>query len=413
MRARIEKRIQMQALMATVQKGDLVLVDKIDRWSRDAEFSYSSIRKILEMGASFYAVGDALDPSTPDGDTALGFRILFAREEAKRIKLRLNGTQQILVDRGYYARGLAPWGYQRQEDIRGPEHNVLVVDPDAAKVVREAFRMCIDGVALSDIATRTGQHRDRIFHALKNRIYLGEMRNARLEWMPARHPAIVDAATFIAAGEALSGRRHGSRSTRNADARTATWWLRDLARCGACSAKCGASYGQTHVYYMCTARCGAAYVRVDHAEASAAPLVEARLVELGEALMREETAKPIDDAGRIEGKRDRLVAKRSRYVEAYSDGAMSREDFRAAIARLDAERTKLDALASEATPVTLEQRREALKGVESIRRAWSAARPRAKRELVGLIARSVSLRKDHDPVFGWMTAEELARRVDQ
>jgi site-specific DNA recombinase len=99
---KIERREQIQSLLRDVRKGDLVLCDKLDRWSRDPEFTYRSVRELLAAGASFYAVGDAIDASTPEGDTALGFRILFAREEHKRIKQRMVGTRQLLRDRGYY-----------------------------------------------------------------------------------------------------------------------------------------------------------------------------------------------------------------------------------------------------------------------------------------------------------------------
>src|SRR5690242_9805871 len=50
---KIERREQMQALMRDVRPGDLVLCDKLDRWSRDPEFTYGSVRKILSCGASF------------------------------------------------------------------------------------------------------------------------------------------------------------------------------------------------------------------------------------------------------------------------------------------------------------------------------------------------------------------------
>jgi DNA invertase Pin-like site-specific DNA recombinase len=39
-----EKREKIRALMSEVRKGDLVLCDKVDRWSRDPEFTYRSIR---------------------------------------------------------------------------------------------------------------------------------------------------------------------------------------------------------------------------------------------------------------------------------------------------------------------------------------------------------------------------------
>ena len=41
----------------------------------------------------------------------LGFRILFAREEHKRIRQCMVGTRQLLRDRGYYVEGLPPFGY--------------------------------------------------------------------------------------------------------------------------------------------------------------------------------------------------------------------------------------------------------------------------------------------------------------
>src|ERR1019366_4324321 len=122
-----EHREQVRALMADVKAGDLVVCDKIDRWSRDPEFTYRSIREILAAGASFYAVGDQCDPSTSEGDTMLNFRVLFAKEEHKRIKARMVGTRKTLRDQGYYVEGLPPFGYRRAKPrgYKGVEKNVL------------------------------------------------------------------------------------------------------------------------------------------------------------------------------------------------------------------------------------------------------------------------------------------------
>jgi hypothetical protein len=43
----VERRHQMQALMREVRRGDLVICDKLDRWSRDPAFAHTSIRDIL------------------------------------------------------------------------------------------------------------------------------------------------------------------------------------------------------------------------------------------------------------------------------------------------------------------------------------------------------------------------------
>src|SRR5690606_34672509 len=51
---KFERREQIQALMRDVRAGDLILVDKIDRWSRDPEFTWKSVREVRERSASFY-----------------------------------------------------------------------------------------------------------------------------------------------------------------------------------------------------------------------------------------------------------------------------------------------------------------------------------------------------------------------
>jgi site-specific DNA recombinase len=295
-----ERRERIRALMADVHPGDLVLCDKIDRWSRDPEFTYRSIREILAAGASFYAVGDQCDPSTPDGDTMLNFRVLFAKEEHKRIKARMVGTRRILRDRGYYADGLAPFGYRRAmpKGYKGVEKNVLVIEPKEAEVVRRAFRLA-RREPLSSIAMTLGLTRDRVQHILRKRVYLGEIQNTRREWIKAKHPAIVDVDTFARAQTALDGRKNGGASEVS---QTSTWILRDVARCAKCGARMASAFAGPHderrrYYYRCSHRCGGprtratnrSYVPVRTVEAEAEPMILERLEELREELAREPT----------------------------------------------------------------------------------------------------------------------------
>ena len=121
------------------------------------------IREILAAGASFYAAGDQCDPSTSEGDTMLNFRVLFAKEEHKRIKARMVGTRRILRDQGYYVEGRPPFGYRRAmpKGHKGVEKNVLVVEPDEAELVRRAYRLAARE-SLTSIATTLGLTRDRV-----------------------------------------------------------------------------------------------------------------------------------------------------------------------------------------------------------------------------------------------------------
>ena len=403
-----ERREQVQALLADVREGDLVLVDKIDRWSRDPEFSYGSVRRILAARASFFAIGDDCDPGTSSGDSMLGLRVFFAREEHKRIKVRMVGTRRLLRDRGFYAEGLPPWGYRRQ-DVRGIDRNLLVVIEDDAERVRRAFELCVKGSPIAAIASSLGENRDRIAHALHNRIYIGEAKDSHGTWAKGPHPAIVSASLFARAREALDGRRNGARPSRETS-ETRDWWLRDVARCALCGAKMAAAYAGPHEarrhYFRCYARCTSRYVAVRAAERDCDPLIVGRLEELRVDLARApEVAKVAKPRTTVEA----LQKKRERIADAYADGALTRDAMRAKLVALDRER---DALATTAAPAiaTDAQRRDALRGVDAMARAWVRVSAIKRRGIAVFLARAIGLAADVAPRAAWFSPEELAAR---
>jgi DNA invertase Pin-like site-specific DNA recombinase len=419
-----EKRDRIRALLADVKAGDLVLCDKIDRWSRDPEFTYRSIREILSAGASFYAVGDQCDPSTPEGDTMLNFRVLFAKEEHKRIKARMVGTRRLLRDQGYYADGLAPFGYRRglPKGSKGPQKNVLVIEPKEAEIVRRAFRLATRQ-PLSSIAATLGLARDRVGKMLRKRVYLGEIQNTRGEWIQAKHPAIVDVDAFARARTALEGRKNAGASEVS---ETSTWILRDVARCARCGAKMTSAYAGPHGshrrhYYRCFKQCAAngprtrtgAFIPVGPLEAAAEPLILQRLEELRDELAREPkpatTKAPMADFAQ---RRSKLLRRRERYLEAYADGHMTREELGAAMAKLDAALLQVDGeelAATRPSPLSTEKvRRAVLREVGAIRKAWHGATPEARRKIVGHLAESALIVAGKPCEFVWRAAEELA-----
>lgn len=404
---KFERREQIQQLMASVRAGDLVVVDKIDRWSRDPEFTYSSIRKILAEGASFYAVGDGVDPSTHDGDSMLNMRVLFAREEHKRIKQRLVGTRRLLRDRGLYVEGLPPFGYERQQ-VRGIDRNVLVINEEKAEIVREIFRMCIAGRSMSETAAMLDVKRDLVRDALHNRVYLGEVRDSSGNWIAGKHPAIISKHTFVGAENAIDRRRLSERKPLDSP-RTSTWWMRNISRCGFCKAKMSSAYAR-YDYYRCYKKCTSSYVRVDVVEDQAIDIVAARLIDLREELSRAPDApKPVAKVD-VTSKLAALEAKRVRLADSYADGVITRDQMRDRVAKLDADRTRLEALRDEAPPVTKVQRRATLAVVERLVDLWRRSQPTDRREIVRGLAKAAYLIHGHAPRFDWYSAEDLVRR---
>ena len=412
-----ERRVQIQALMGEMRQGDLVVVDKVDRWSRDPEFTYGSIRQMLAKGVAFYAIGDDCDPSTPTGDSMLGMRVFFAREEHKRIKIRMVGTRKLLRDRGYYVEGIVPTGYRRQ-DVKGADRNVLVVHEEEAEHVRRVFRLCISGHSLSEIAEKTDTTRDRVCTMVHSRTYLGEARDSHGNWIQGKHPAIITPRLFAEAQASLERRKnHNGRFASRDDSETSTWWLRNVARCALCKSKMSAAYGpggpgaRRH-YYRCYAKCTSHFVRVDGVEEAADRMVADRLVELRAELARAGEAAPKASVSpaEIEASRRKLDRKRERYVEAFADGAISRDQLRAAMSKLDDQRTRIDAIASAAEPVTPKQVSAVLADVTMMRRAWDSARPTERRIIVESLAKSALLAAGRAPRFEWYSVDELAQR---
>jgi site-specific DNA recombinase len=420
---RIEKRQQIQQLLKEARSGDLVVCDKLDRWSRDAEFTYGSIRRLLEAGIAFYAVGDRCDPGTRDGDTMLGVRVLVAREEHKRIKERTVGTRRLLRDRGYYIDGLVPLGYVRppRKEVSRLEHNVLQVDPDRAAIVRDMFRRCIRGESVGSILqwlsqTHTYRKWDKklVGKTLRHRIYLGEVRDTKGTWIKGLHEALIPPDVFARAQVALDSRRLTGSAPR-AESRTKTWLLRELGRCGLCGAKLSASYGggtytgpkNYTYYYRCVRGCDESrYMRVEEFDPLVADMILARLVELKDELAR--GPEPRKEATvDLAAERLKLQRKRERFIEAFADAGMTKEELRTALARVDEARTKLDAM--DLKPVaTPEAHRAALAKVENIRLAWARASWPIRRLALHELATAVRVEWGETPEVLWKTAEEIA-----
>lgn len=420
---KLERRVQMTALMKAVGKGDLVVCDKLDRWSRDTEHTLRSVREIREAGATFVAVHERYDSSTSDGDLMLTIRAALAKEEHARIKLRMVGTRRLVRDKGYYVEGTPPLGYRRAhpKGYKGIEKNVLAIVPDEAALVRRIFHLYVGGKSMTAIATRLDLKLDRVKDALHRRIYTGEVQDSRGAWIKGHHEAIVDVDLFVRAQDIIAERTLGGRRPHPVPCETSGWILRDVARCGACGAKASAAYagpkgeGRRH-YYRCSKRCTSVYAPVKEAEASVTTWVVGRLEELGAQIKAAATKRPTAarDVGDTTDRRAKLARRRVRYVEAFADEALTRDEFRAKMKKLDEERLRLDAedAATSSGLADAVVRRELVTTLADIRRAWGRAVPEGKRTIVNALMRTVDVvGVVGSPGIVWRDAEDLSRSM--
>jgi hypothetical protein len=158
------------------------------------------------------------------------------------------------------------------------------------------------------------------------------------------------------------------------------------------------------------------YVPLAEAEEPIGPMVLARLGELREELARGPA--PTKAAPRdVPARREKLLAKRERYLEAFADGHMSREELRASMVRIEAETLKLDAEEAASRPAPTarkEWRREALRELGTIALAWERAAyvdGRLRRTIVNSLAIEVRIARDELPAPTWRPLAELFGEV--
>jgi site-specific DNA recombinase len=433
-----ERREQIHALMAEARAGDVVIVDKLDRFSRDPEVTYRSIRELREKGAAIYFVAEQLDPSTPNGEMALGMWITFARSEHRRIRDRMVGTREGLQAQGYYTLGgRPPYGYRRPApDPKDHLANLtLIPEPDEAETVRQIFRRYASGgVSQRQLAEEFGLTIDYVNAMLSRRTYIGQVQLPPSApgkddgaWIKGRHEAIVDVGLFERVQAMSAQRTNGGPRPRRGPSGTSDWILRDVARCGLCQGRMRSSYrgpkGARAVYYQCsnrylgTRKCRAPHFPVEEAEEPAAEMVLERLEALANELAKPPAqSKATAAVPDFETKREALRKRRARALDMYETGAIERGDLSARLGRIDSELAKLEAEeATAAKPPPLAEakvRREMLKQVRELARAFQALAPTELRSLVNVLVVSVGLVRGRDPRVAWRTIADVHERLD-
>ncbi len=410
-----EKRVEQARLMRDATAGDLVLCTRQDRWSRSTLSFLQTTGELVAKGARFFSITERFDPATPEGRFAATIMAAVAEQEHARIRDRTLGARRRLRAMGKFVEGFAPLGYSADRDAR-----TLIIDDEAAPIILRMFHLCADGKSTRQVSAVLeeeypdvpGLDPSAVSRRLRSRVYLGEMmpkapkrgrRGARQmdrENWTAAYPAIVDRALWIRAQAALEKRR-GLGRPGSEDARTATFLLRGLVRCGGCgyvmashSPTPGGS--TTHGgWYMCRKRdsrerrCEFGPL-VRHADLDAA--VEAdMLARLNEAIdgmvgrKGKATATPrlVPD---FDAKKEALLRKRKRIVDALANDRLSEAEARetlddvvAALESLEAQRDEHEARTAEKSPA---ERRQWLATLKVMRLAWAGMTVGEKRQLI-------------------------------
>ncbi len=167
---------------AKAKQFNLVLVYKIDRFSRNLKDLFMLVDELLSYGAGFKSATEPFDTTTSAGKLMFQQLGSFAEFESNRIAERVFPGMVKGIQKGnWQGARFAPFGYRYNK-----EKKLLEVEEREANIVKLIYMMYLSGKSTHDIAayldrkgykTRTGKqfYNKFICDILKNQIYTGKI----------------------------------------------------------------------------------------------------------------------------------------------------------------------------------------------------------------------------------------------
>ena len=140
-------------MLADAESGKIncIIVKDLTRFGRNAVDALYYIEKHLpSLGVRFIAVTDPFDSNDGDGGIMLPLKNVIAESYALDISRKCRAVQRQNIQQGRYVGRLAPFGYSKHpKDCRK-----LIIDEEAAPVVRQIFEWAASSVSVNEIAKR-------------------------------------------------------------------------------------------------------------------------------------------------------------------------------------------------------------------------------------------------------------------
>jgi site-specific DNA recombinase len=259
----VDGRTELKRLLvdAAAGKFDVVLVARIDRWSRSLIDLLDTVEHLANHGVGFHSATEHFDTSTPLGKLLLQMLGMFAEFERSMIIDRIQRGNDAKIDKGIPLSTRVGYGLTLDTEGR------ITANPDTIGVARRIFDEYVNqNLGTRAIANGLNDHAvpgpgnrgwsvSSVARVLRNRGFVGEIAH-RDTWKPGAHDPILDLDLFDTAQRIADKRRQSSTAAQQ----RGEFVLTGTIRCGRCDAAyvgtSGTSRaGQVVRYYSCgTAR---------------------------------------------------------------------------------------------------------------------------------------------------------------
>ncbi len=236
----LAKRPAFLQLIADAEAGlvDVVVVHKLDRFSRNLLTTLETLQRLEAAGVGFVSIAESMDFTTPIGKVILATLAAFAQYYSDNLASEVRKGKTERKKQGLY-NGVLPFGTTKGED------GVPVPHPAAHAGLVLAFELAAAGQTDREVAQalnraeyRTTGNRganpftkDTVRVILQNRFYLGELPDGNGGTLPGKHGAMIEPGLFARAQTARAANtKKPIRMGRN----YIPWALSGLAVCATC-----------------------------------------------------------------------------------------------------------------------------------------------------------------------------------
>jgi site-specific DNA recombinase len=207
----INKRPAFKEMMsdAVGAKFDVLVVHKLDRFSRNLRITLEYFDKLLNAGVTFISINEQMDFTTPSGKVHLALLGAFAQYYSDNLSQETKKGWHERRAQGLYC-GLLPFGVMKGQDgVPVPDTKEIHLSGRSTcnyEGLQLAFQAAANGRSDREVAQvinaagyRTAGNqgnrpfsKDTIRGMLTNRFYLGYLPNGNGGWIKGKHEALVN-----------------------------------------------------------------------------------------------------------------------------------------------------------------------------------------------------------------------------
>ena len=143
-------------MMADMENGEIgiIITKDLSRLGRNQLHTGLYIEERFPMfGVRYIAINDNVDTDSSESNELMPFKNLFNEWYVRDSSRKVRAVLRAKAERGERLGTRAPYGYRKDEN----DSKKLVVDEEAAAVVRRIFAMCAAGRGPSQIARKLSE----------------------------------------------------------------------------------------------------------------------------------------------------------------------------------------------------------------------------------------------------------------